>query len=68
MKEKGVYLNIKKRGKRTFFHCGHPHPQIVIFGGTTFNDTIFITYFEYLLLVLLSHTLLIRFCINVVVE
>jgi len=24
MKEKGVYLNIKKRGKRTFFTVGTP--------------------------------------------
>ena len=47
MKEKGVYLNIKKRGKRTFFHCGHPHHTSSFFRGTTFNDTIFITYFEY---------------------
>jgi len=46
MKEKGVYLNIKKRGKRTFFHCGHPHTSS-FFRGTTCNDTIFITYFEY---------------------
>jgi len=47
MKEKGVYLNIKKRGKRTFFTVGTPTHTSSFFRGTTFNDTIFITYFEY---------------------
>lgn len=61
MKEKGVYLNIKKRGKRTE-ELWAP-PQIVIFflEERLLNDTIFNITYEYSRVLLLSHTF-IRFC------